>query len=293
MKNSPLRNHLLLVAAALLFSTGGAVIKAATLTGWQIACFRSGVAALVLVAALPGARRGWNWRLFPVAATYAATLIAFVLANRLTTSANAIFLQSTAPLYTLLLSPLLLKERIHREGLFYMLVVGAGLALFFSGGQPVLATAPDPPRGNVLGLVSGLAYALMLIGLRWLGRRPEPNAGLAAVAMGNALACIVTLPMALPLRSLSFADGAVILFLGAFQIGLAYVCVTRAMRHVTAFEANTVLLLEPALNPVWAWLMQGERPPAMALTGGAIILSATLAHTWLQRRGPGALSLPE
>jgi drug/metabolite transporter (DMT)-like permease len=103
--------------------------------------------------------------------------------------------------------------------------------------------------------------------------------------MGNALACLATLPMALPLRSLSFADGAVILYLGVFQIGLAYVCVTRAVRQVTAFEANTVLLLEPALNPVWAWMVHGERPPAMALTGGAIILSATLVHTWRQRRG--------
>ena len=293
MKTSPLRNHLLLIAAAILFSTGGAAIKAATLTGWQVACFRSGVAAVVLLAALPGARRGWSWQLVPVAATYAATLICFVLANRLTTSANAIFLQSTAPLYTLLLGPLLLKERIHREGLFYMLVVAAGLLLFFSAGQPVLATAPNPPRGNVLALVSGLAYAVMLIGLRWLGRGPNRDAGLAAVAMGNALACLVTLPIALPARSMTLADVAVILFLGVFQIGLAYVCVTRAMRHVTAFEANTVLLLEPALNPVWAWLIQGERPPAMALCGGAIILSATLAHTWLQRRGPGAVSLPE
>jgi drug/metabolite transporter (DMT)-like permease len=285
MSASPLRNRLLLVAAAILFSTGGAAIKAATLTGWQVACFRSGVAAVVLLVALPGARRGWSWRLVPVAAAYAATLIAFSIANRLTTAANAIFLQSTAPLYMLLLSPLLLKERIHREGLIYMLVVAAGLTLFFLGGQPVLATAPDPPRGNIVALVSGLAFALMLVGLRWLGRRPEPYAGLAAVAMGNALACVVTLPMALPVRLITGADVAVILFLGVFQIGLAYVCVTRAMRHVTAFEANAVLLLEPALNPVWAWLIHGERPPALALTGGAVILSATLAHTWLQRRG--------
>jgi len=159
------------------------------------------------------------------------------------------------------------------------------MALFFAGGQPALATAPDPPRGNIVALFSGLAFALLLAGLRWLGRRPEHDAGLAAVAMGNALACLATLPMALPLRSLSFADGAVILYLGVFQIGLAYVCVTRAVRQVTAFEANTVLLLEPALNPVWAWMVHGERPPAMALTGGAIILSATLVHTWRQRRG--------
>ncbi|MGO9012131.1 MAG: DMT family transporter [Bryobacteraceae bacterium] len=285
MSPSPLRNRLLLVAAAVLFSTGGAAIKAATLSGWQVAGSRSGVAALVLLAALPEARRGWSWRIVPVAAAYAATLIAFVIANRLTTSANAIFLQSTAPLYLLLLSPLLLKEPIHREGLFYMLAVAAGMALFFVGSQPVLVTAPDPPRGNIVALFSGLSYALTLAGLRWVGRRPERDAGLAAVTMGNVLACAAALPMALPVRSFSFADGAVILYLGAFQIGLAYVCVTRAMRHVTAFEANTVLLLEPALNPVWTWLVHGERPPALALTGGSIILSATLVHTWRQRRG--------
>ena len=93
------------MAAGLLFSTGGAAIKAASLTGWQVASFRSGLAAVVLLAALPNARRRWHWRMLPVAAAYAATLILFVLANRLTTSANAIFLQATAPLYVLLLGP--------------------------------------------------------------------------------------------------------------------------------------------------------------------------------------------
>jgi len=285
MSASPLRNRLLLVAAAVLFSTGGAAIKAATLGGWQVACFRSGVAAAVLLIALPQARRNWSWRVAPVAAAYAATLIAFVMANRLTTSANAIFLQSTAPLYLLLLGPLLLKEPLRRADLVYMLAVAGGLTLFFVSSQPALATAPDPPRGNVVALVSGLSYALMLAGLRWLGRHPERDAGLASVAMGNMLACVATLPMALPVRSLSLADGAVILYLGAFQIGLAYICVTRAMRHVTAFEANAVLLVEPALNPVWAWMVHGERPPALALTGGGLILSATLVHTWRLRRG--------
>ena len=125
MASSPLRNRLLLFTAALLFSTGGAAIKAATLTGWQVACFRSGVAAAVLLAVLPEARRAWSWRIVPVAAAYAATLITFVLANRLTTSANAIFLQSTAPLYLLLLSPLLLREPIHRADLLYMAAVVA------------------------------------------------------------------------------------------------------------------------------------------------------------------------
>ena len=91
---------------------------------------------------------------------------------------------------------------------------------------------------------------------------------MAAVALGNILASLAALPLALPLRSISTADAAVALYLGVVQIGVAYWCVTRAMRHVTALEANTLLLLEPALNPVWA------------ISGGAIILLATLANTW-------------
>ncbi|MBV8728363.1 MAG: EamA/RhaT family transporter, partial [Acidobacteriia bacterium] len=97
------RHRFFLVATAFLFSTGGAAIKSTSLTGWQVASFRSGVAALVLLLALPESRRGWSWRMVPVAVAYAATLVLFVLATRLTTAANAIFLQSTAPLYVLLL----------------------------------------------------------------------------------------------------------------------------------------------------------------------------------------------
>ncbi|HET7603618.1 MAG TPA: EamA family transporter, partial [Gemmatimonadales bacterium] len=104
--------RLQLVLAAALFSTGGAAIKAASLTGYQVASFRSGIAALTLFLLLPQARRGYTWRSMAVGVTYAATLLLFVLANKLTTSANTIYLQSTAPLYILLLAPLLLKEPI-------------------------------------------------------------------------------------------------------------------------------------------------------------------------------------
>src|SRR6185369_12377884 len=156
---SPVRNRLLLVAAGLLFSTGGAAIKAASLTGWQVASFRSGLAAIVLLAAIPNARRQFRWSMLPVAAAYAATLILFVLANRLTTSANAIFLQATAPLYLLLLGPLLLHEPIRRNDVYYMLAVAIGLALFLAGRDTAAVTAPDPPRGNLLALASGVTYA--------------------------------------------------------------------------------------------------------------------------------------
>jgi drug/metabolite transporter (DMT)-like permease len=280
MEASPVRNRLLLVAAALLFSTGGAAIKAATLTSWQVASFRSAVAALALLAGVPEARRGWSWRMMPVAAAYAATLVMFVLATRLTTAANAIFLQSTAPLYVLLLAPWLLREPVRRRDLFYVIVVAAGMALFFLGAEQARATAPDPPRGNLIAAASGLAWALTVTGLRWLGRSGEGNSATATVAAGNLIAFLVAFPLAVPVTAA--AGGAnllVILYLGVVQIGLAYVCVTRAIRHVPAFEATTILLLEPVMNPIWAWLVHGEKPGPWALAGGAIILSATLVNT--------------
>lgn len=280
---SQLRYRLLLALAAVLFSTGGAAIKAATLTGWQVVSFRSLVAAAAILLLLPEARRSWNWRTALVSLAYAATLILFVLATRLTTAANAIFLQYAAPFYLLLLSPWLLKEPIRRADLLYMLAVAGGVSLFFVHREAAAATAPDPWRGNLLAAASGVAYALTLVGLRWLGRGKEDRGSLAAVAMGNLAGFAIALPMALPVAHAGSADLAVILYMGVFQVGLSYVFVTRALRHVPAFEANTVLLLEPALNPVWVWLLEGERPGVLGLAGGALILAAAFLHAWRQR----------
>ena len=277
------RYRLYLAAAAILFSTGGAAIKAIHLTAWQVASFRSGIAALVLLAALPESRRGWSWRIAPVAAAYAATLILFVVANRLTTAANAIFLQSTAPLFILLLAPLVLHEKIRRGDVLYMLVVLAGVTLFFVGSETAVATAPDPPRGNAIALASGVTYALMLVGLRWLGKRGEGSAALAATTLGNLLAFVCVLPLALPVARAGVSDLGVLLYVGVIQVGLAYVLLTRGIRHVPAVEATTLLMLEPAMNPFWSWLVHAERPGALPLTGGAIILVASAVNTWLRK----------
>jgi drug/metabolite transporter (DMT)-like permease len=273
-----------LAIAALLFSTGGAAIKAAAFTGWQIACFRSGIAALVLWLLIPGARRGWTWRSVLVGVAYAATLVLFVLANRLTTSANTIFLQSTAPLYVLALSPWLLRESVRPSDVGFMAVVGTGLVLFFVGSETPVATAPDPVRGNLLAAGSGVTWALTVCGLRWMGRGGSEHGAIGAVVVGNALAFLATLPRALPLASHSAADWAVIVYLGVFQIGLAYALVTSALRRLPAFEASIILLIEPAFNPLWAWVVQREVPSAWALAGGGLILGATALRTLLEAR---------
>jgi drug/metabolite transporter, DME family len=284
-----------LIAAAALFSTGGAAIKATELGGWQIASFRSGIAALALVLLLPAARRGWNGRVLLVGVAYAATLVLFVLANRLTTAANTIFLQSTAPLYLLLLGPLVLREPIRRQDFLFMLAVGGGLVLFFAGSETPVATAPDPVRGNVLAALSGVCWAFTVVGLRWMGRQPEGGGSpLATVVAGNLIAFLACLPMALPVPAVAATDWLVVAYLGVFQIGLAYYLMTAAIRHVPALEAATLLLVEPALNPIWAWLAHGERPSNWALAGGALILGATLLKTWWDGRAlPPPRRLPD
>jgi drug/metabolite transporter (DMT)-like permease len=283
------RNRLEILGAALLFSTGGAAIKATALTSWQVASFRSGVAALAVFLLLREARRGWSWHVLPVGATYAATMVTFVAANKLTTSANATFLQSTAPLYVLLASPFLLREKIRGRDLAFIAVVALAMGLFFVERPPAAATAPNPRLGDILSLLSGVLYAAMIMGIRWLGsRRGGEGSTLPTVVAGNAIAFLVCLPFALPAR-VSPVDVAVIGYLGVFQIGAAYVLLTNGLRHVAALEASTLLLLEPALSPFWSWIVHGENPGAWSLAGGALIMGATLVKTVVDgRRAPDA-----
>ena len=281
---SATRHRLEILGAALLFSTGGAAIKATTLTSWQVASFRSGVAAAVLFLLLPAARRGWTWHAVPVGVMYAGTMILFVAANKLTTSANAIFLQDTAPLYVLLASPLLLGEKIRGRDLGFMALVALGMALFFVEKPPAAVTAPDPRTGNWMALASAVFWAGTVMGLRWIGSRPGSDGNaLPTVVTGNAIAFVVCLPLALPAHAVA-TDWAVVGYLGVFQIGAAYLLLAGGLRHVTALEASTLLLLEPALNPFWAWWVHGEWPGAWSLAGGALILGATLLKTAVDGR---------
>jgi drug/metabolite transporter, DME family len=165
-------------------------------------------------------------------------------------------------------------------------VVGLGLALFFVGVDRPLATAPDPVRGNLVALGSGLFWALTVCGLRWMGSGGAARgSAVAAVAVGNLIAFAMSLPMALPLGPHAVADWGLIGYLGVFQIAVAYLFVTAALRVIPALEASLILLIEPALNPLWAWVFQGERPGSWALAGGALILGATTLRAVVDARG--------
>ena len=174
-----------------------------------------------------------------------------------------------------------------------MAAVAIGLGMFFVSSETPMATAPDPVRGNLLATISGFFWAVTVCGLRWLGAGDgSRGTPVAAVVSGNLTAFIVALPMALPLGTHGSVDWGVVIYLGVFQIAVAYILVTSALRHIPALEASLILLIEPVLNPVWAWIIQGERPGPWAILGGVIILGATTLKGWLDAQAQRELVPP-
>jgi drug/metabolite transporter, DME family len=271
------------LAAAALFSTGGTVIKATTLAPQSIAGLRAGIAALALLVLLRPPRSAFRPVVFAVALCQALQMSAFVAANKLTTAANAIFLQSTAPIYVALLSFWLPGERVRREDLGVLAAFGFGSALIFLGREAPRATAPDPWMGDLLAAVSGFFWALTVTGLRRLASSGEATgaSATAAVVAANGLAFLLWspwLPELVAPPGVGLRDVLAVLWLGVFQVGIAYVCLTAAMRRVRALEASLLLLAEPVLATGWAALVHGEVPGGAAAGGAVVVLLASLVQ---------------
>lgn len=285
-----LESRLLLLGAALLWSTAGAAMKLCQLSGVQIACGRSLIAGLFLFLTVRSARRMPTRAVLLTALAYAATVGLFAISNKLTTAANAIFLQSTAPLWVLLLSRRWLDETPTRAELLAVPLYALGLSLFFLDDL-----SPGQLTGNLVAVAAGVAFATCIVGLRRLsaGAGPEAaGAGSSALVYGNWLAALVALPFWFQGPEPRALDLGILLYLGVFQLGLAYLCFVRGVARTRALEASLLVLLEPVLNPVWTFLIAGERPGPWALAGGTIVLLATLwrilAPLWAARVASGA-----
>ena len=144
-----------------------------------------------------------------------------------------------------------------------------------SGPREIVDTAPNPLLGDILGACAGLTWALTVMGLR---RLAASGKAVAAVACGNTAACLATLPMAAPEGLILGADLVLMLWLGVFQIGVAYLLLTRGIARITAFEVTLLMFIEPVFSPLWAWLAHDEQPGTTSLIGGAVILAATAWH---------------
>jgi drug/metabolite transporter, DME family len=274
------RPLLFVLAAALLWSTGGLFIKWTTLSGLELSCWRSFFA--IFTVALLTRREGFGInRITAIASVlYAVLLILFVLATKTTTAANAIFLQYTAPVYLLILEPLVYKEKFRSRDLMTVLVCLGGMALFFVG-----QLRPEDVTGNLLALASGLCFAFYFLLLRHPRAREVNRA--SSVIYGNTLAVLLTLPWGLAtLTSITSPDLMSAAYLGIVQLGISYTLFTVGMsRGVRSLDAGIICYVEPVLNPVWVFLFLGERPSRWAILGGAIIIVAVISHMILDARG--------
>ncbi len=265
--------------AALLWSTGGLFIKWTTLAGLELSFWRSLFA--IFTVAFFTRREGFGINRVTAFASflYAILLILFVLATKTTTAANAIFLQYTAPVYLLILEPILYKETFRSRDAITVLVCLGGMALFFVG-----QLRPQDVTGNVMALTSGLCFAIYILLLRHPRAREVNRA--SSVIYGNTLAVIMTAPWGLAtLTSITGHDLIGVGYLGIVQLGISYTLFTSGMaRGVRSVDAGIICYVEPVLNPVWVFLLLGEKPSTWALFGGAIIIVAVICHMLLDVR---------
>jgi drug/metabolite transporter, DME family len=272
----PRRGVALVATAALLWSSSGLFIKALPQGAPQIVFVRSLAAALtiLLVLRLRGMRAPFRFDPLSLAAAaaYAGLLACFVTGTKLTTAANVIFLQFTAPLYLVFLEPWLLRRPLAPRDLVAVGLCMAGIACFFVGRLDAGHLA-----GNLLGLGSGLCLALFSLLLKLMRTRSPGTDPIGAVVLGNVLAVLLFAPFALPGLRVTGPQLAALLYLGVFQIGIAYLLFNAGMRHLTATAAVVVATLEAVLNPLWVFLGLGERPSPWALLGGVVVVGVI---TW-------------
>jgi drug/metabolite transporter, DME family len=277
------RGSLLILTAALLWSTGGLFIKSISMDAFGVSFWRSGFAFVTLYLVYLYNRHkiehheneSWfNSHILVASLFYSFLLILFVLATKLTTSANAIFLQFTAPIYVLFLEPLLTKTKIKRDDIRTVIIAIGAMALFFIGKFDTRSVL-----GNILALTSGVffaGYALMLKhdkaseATRWR----IVIIGHVIIMLSMAIYSAVSGSSIMPHNS---NDLIMVAFLGIVQIGISYSLFTFGLSHVRALDALLLSMLEPVLNPIWVFLGLGERPSIFAIIGGAIIL-ALVAH---------------
>ncbi len=275
-----------IVIAVLLWSTGGLFIKMTTLDSFAVNLGRSFFAAITV--AVFTYKKGLRLDKFTLlsAFLYAGTLSCFVYATKNTTAANAIFLQYTAPIYILIFAPFILKEKFRFSDLLTVVLCIAGMSFFFLEPQNAANTlAANVFAGNIAALASGLFFGLYFILLRH-PKSLRVNPALS-VFYGNIIIVLLMLPFLAsnPPEQLTSNDFLAILFLGVFQIGIAYILFTKGIADgVRSLDASIIGFIEPLLNPVWVFVFVGERPSLWALLGGTIIIAAVISHTIFQAK---------
>jgi drug/metabolite transporter (DMT)-like permease len=252
---------LLFAGTALLWSFGGLLVKLVSLNPMAIAGIRSVIAALLLVAFIGKPKFTWSFPQIGGALMYVLNVLLFVSATKITTAANAILLQYTAPVYIAIFGSWILKEKIKPSDIIIIISVMGGMTLFFmdkfSSGQFL---------GNLLALLNGVIFAFVFIFMKM----QKNESTLETILLGNIVLAIVGIPFYFEkVPDIKSIEG--LLMLGIFQLGLSFILYSIAIKRITALEAVLISCIEPILNPVWVFLVLGEFPGTWALAGGLIV----------------------
>lgn len=270
-KSAAARGRLLLVSAAVLWSTSGLFVKSGPLAalpvlerGPMLACYRALFAALFLLPAVRWKSVRWRPMLVPMVVLFAAMNVLIVTALTRTTVAAAIFLQYTSAVWAFVFGFVFLKERIDRGNLIALLAAVCGIAWIVAGDW-----SSENFAGNLLALGSGACFAGVILCLRWL--RDEDSVWL--IALNHLFAGVVLLPWVLSFDiQLDATQWMLAAGFGVLQMGLPYVLFARGVRTVSMQEAALIPLIEPILNPVWVWFVWNKPAGETTWIGGGLIV---------------------
>lgn len=268
-KSEKARAKLGMLLATVMFSTGGVLVKWVPGHPLAISGLRSIIAVPILLLFLRKPSFTWSLPQIGAALFYAGVVIGFVVATKLTTAANAIILQYTSPMYVAILGRWMLDEKTSWFDWLTIALVFGGLTLFFFD-----KLSRSGMTGNFIAVGSGISFAFLLIFLR----KQKHGSPVESIVLGNIITALVGIPFIIA----SFPDRSgwlAILLLGVFQLGLAYVVYARAIRIVTALEAVVIKGIEPILNPLFVYLLVGERPGPWAFLGAAIVFASVTARS--------------
>lgn len=273
------------ILAAVLWSTAGLFIKLLPQDAFTILFYRSTYAMLLFGILFGKQVLQFNRQMWINTIFYALLLLTFVVATKLTTAANAIFLQYTGTAYILLLEPILFKTKLNRINFWTTILCFLGMGLFFFG---------DLNWTGGLGIGLAALSGLLLAAL-FLGQRINPSKyHVSAIFWGNIWVMLIGLPFFLQSPPPSLTEHGMLAFLGIMQLGMGYVLFTYGLQRITALEASLLAMLEPILNPVWVLIGHGEQPSPLAIIGGAIIIMALVFRLILldrQKRRAGSKQL--
>lgn len=262
------KGPLLILCTAIFWSFGGLLIKSIPWHAMTITGIRGVFAAIVMAIYMRRPRITFSFPVIMGALSLSGTTVLFVFANKLTTAANAIVLQYTAPIFVLIISIVFFKKRARALDIASVIVVFIGMALFFFD-----QLKADAMLGNILACLSGITFAGVFLMNKAPGAKPEE-----AVLLGHLINAAIGLPFVFNNITFEPAAWGAVALLGIFQLGLAYVLFTIGIKFTQPIPASLISTLEPLLNPVWVFMLYGETPGIWALAGGVIVIATVVVY---------------